>query len=119
MSMTTQEVANHLVSLCREGKIQQAGKELYDENIVSIEPEYAHTPLATGKKAVIEKGNQFAAGIEATHGGHITDPLVAGDYFSIAWMMDITMKGQGRMKMEEVCVYKVKDGKIVWEQFFY
>jgi predicted ester cyclase len=44
---------------------------------------------------------------------------VAGDYFSIAWMMDITMKGQGRVKMEEVCVYKVKDGKIVWEQFFY
>ena len=27
-TMTTQEVANHLVSLCREGKIQQAGKEL-------------------------------------------------------------------------------------------
>ena len=99
--MTTQEVANHLVSLCREGKIQQAGKELYDESIVSIEPAYAHThtPLATGKKAVTEKGNQFAAGIEATHGGHISEPIVAGDYFSIAWMMDITMKGQGRVKM--------------------
>jgi limonene-1,2-epoxide hydrolase len=32
--------------------------------------------------------------------------------------MDVTMKGQGRMKIEEVCVYEVKDDKIVSEQFF-
>jgi len=33
--------------------------------------------------------------------------------------MDVTMKGMGRVKMEEVCVYKVKDGKVVSEQFFF
>jgi ketosteroid isomerase-like protein len=33
--------------------------------------------------------------------------------------MDVTMKGQGRMKMDEIAVYGVKDGKIVSEQFFY
>jgi hypothetical protein len=27
------------------------------------------------------------------------------------------MKGQGRMQMAELCVYEVKDGKIVSEQF--
>jgi limonene-1,2-epoxide hydrolase len=32
--------------------------------------------------------------------------------------MDLTMKGQGRMQMSEVCVYEVKDDKIVSEQFF-
>jgi hypothetical protein len=33
--------------------------------------------------------------------------------------MDVTMKGQGRMKIEEVAVYEVnKDGKIASEQFF-
>jgi hypothetical protein len=33
--------------------------------------------------------------------------------------MDVTMKGQGRSKMDEIAVYEVKDGKIVKEQFFY
>ena len=34
-------------------------------------------------------------------------------------MMDVTMKGRGRMKMEEMCVYEVnKNGKIASEQFF-
>jgi hypothetical protein len=28
------------------------------------------------------------------------------------------MKGRGRVKMEELCAYEVKDGKIVLEQFF-
>ena len=28
-------------------------------------------------------------------------------------MLDSTMKGQPRNKVEEVCVYEVKDGKIV------
>ena len=29
------------------------------------------------------------------------------------------MKGRGRMQMEEICVYKVDNGKIVLEQFFF
>jgi hypothetical protein len=32
--------------------------------------------------------------------------------------MDVTMKGRGRVKLEEICAYEVKDGKIVSEQFF-
>jgi hypothetical protein len=33
--------------------------------------------------------------------------------------MDITFKGMGRVPMEEIALYKVADGKIVSEQFFY
>jgi len=29
------------------------------------------------------------------------------------------MKGMGRQLLDEVCVYEVKDGKIVHEQFLY
>ena len=118
-SMSTEEVANRLVSLCREGKVLEAGEELYDENIVSVEPENAPMPTLTGKPAVRGKGKQFAEMIEARHGGKISDPLVAGNHFSISWWMDVTMKGQGRTAMDEVIVYEVKDGKIVREQFYY
>jgi hypothetical protein len=117
--MTTTEVANRLVDLCRKGEIQKAGQELYGENIVSTEPSNAPIPKAVGLKAVIEKGNQFASMIEQTHGGTISDPLVEGDYFSIAMSMDFTMKGRGRQTLKEICVYKVDKGKIIEEQFFY
>jgi ketosteroid isomerase-like protein len=33
--------------------------------------------------------------------------------------MEVTMKGAGRVKMDEVAVYEVRDGKIVKEQFFF
>lgn len=118
-TMTTQEVADRLVSLCREGKVIEAGEELYADNIVSHESDPSPNKLTSGKTAVRAKGNQFAESLEAHHGGKISDPQVAGDYFSVAWWMDVTVKGQGRSQMEEICVYKVKDGKIVEEHFYY
>jgi ketosteroid isomerase-like protein len=33
--------------------------------------------------------------------------------------MDVTYKEGGRMPMNEIAVYEVKDGKIAAEQFFY
>ncbi len=117
--MTTQQVADRLVALCRQGEIQKAMEELYAEEIVSIEPPQAPTKSAKGKKAVFEKGAQFAAMIETRHGGSFSNPVVGGRYFSTAMMLDATFKGQGRMKFDEICVYEVKDGKIVWEQFYF
>jgi hypothetical protein len=117
--MTTQEVANRLIELCRKGQIQQAQTELYGESMVSIEPTGVPVEKATGLHAVIEKGKQFASMIEERHGGSITDPVVAGKHFSMGMTLDATMKGRGRVLLEEICVYKVENGKIVFEQFIY
>lgn len=117
--MTTKQVATRLVELCRQGKIMEAQKELYGETIVSIEPEKAPVRSAKGLRAVTEKGIQFAGLIEQHHGGQISDPIVYGNHFSIGWSMDVTMKGAGRINMEEICVYEVNDGKIVHEQFYF
>ena len=117
--MTTKQVANRLVELCRQGKIQEAQNELYAENIVCIEPEHAPLKSANGFKAVVEKGKAFASMIEQRHGGSISDPVVLGKFFSIEMTLDATMKGMGRALLEEICVYEVRDGKIVYEQFFF
>lgn len=117
--MTTQQVADRLVALCRKGEIQKAMEELYADSIVSNEPAHAPTKSASGKKAVFEKGAQFASMIETRHGGSFSEPIVGGRYFSVAMMLDATFKGQGRMVFDEICVYEVKDGKIVWEQFYF
>jgi hypothetical protein len=118
--MTTQEVADKLVAYMRQGKIFDAQAELYADDMVCTEPEGTMAPHITkGKKAIAEKGKQFASMIEVRHGGSCSDPVVGGRYFSIAMTLDATMKGMGRQLLEEVCVYEVKDGKIVQEQFFY
>lgn len=117
--MTTKQVADRLVDLCRKGDIFTAQGELYSDSILSLEPANAQVPRAEGIKAVSEKGKQFASMIEERHGGSISEPTVQGNFFSLGWTLDVTMKGMGRMLLDEICVYEVKDGKIVFEQFFY
>ena len=117
--MTTKQVADRLVELCRVGQMHQAQEELYGETITSIEPKGAPVEKAVGFQAVSQKGKQFASMIEERHGLSITDPIVTGKHFSLGMTLDATMKGQGRRLLEEICVYKVEDGKIVFEEFIY
>lgn len=49
----------------------------------------------------------------------ISDPLVTSDYFVVRMVSDNTMKEIGRVQFEELCLYEIRDGKIVKEQFFY
>jgi ketosteroid isomerase-like protein len=121
--MNTEQVAKRLVELCREGKGQQVQDELYSNDAVSVEMEGMQAPgmptVAKGMDAIREKGRQFNAGIEERHGGTVGDPIVVGNWFAVTMTLDATMKGRGRVNMQEICVYQVRDGKIVREQFFY
>jgi hypothetical protein len=118
--MTTQEVANRFNELAQSGQWDKIQEELFAENAVSIEPPHAQgLQSVEGLAAIKEKGRQFGESVEAMHGGYSSAPVVGGNYFSVAMGMDATFKGMGRMKMDEIAVYEVKDGKIVKEQFFY
>ncbi len=117
--MNTQEVANRLVELCRQGNYEQAQNELYCENACSIEPKGAPNERVEGIEAIRQKGKQWEASVEQVHSAEVSEPIVAGNHFSLSMRNEITFKGMGRMKIEEICNYKVKDGKIIEEQFFY
>jgi len=119
--MTTKEVADKLVDYCRTGRWDLAQEELYAADAVSIEMEGApgFPPRVEGMEAIKAKGEQWNAMVEEFHGVEIEGPIVAGDHFTVSMSMDITMKGQPRKKDPEIALYKVKDGKIVSEQFFY
>ena len=119
--MTTHEIASKLVAFCRKGEWEAAQKALYAPDAVSFEPEA--TPVfakeTKGLDAIIAKGQKFNAMVEQFHSITVSEPLVADDVFAITLTMDLTMKGRGRTPMSEIGVYKVKDGKIVSEQFTY
>lgn len=119
--MTTQEVANTLVKLCSDGKFNAAIEELYSPDIVSVE---AGAPPggsreSKGLAAIKAKGDWWTANHEV-HSSKVEGPLVAGSHFAVTFKMDVTFKPQNRrFQMEEIAVYKVSDGKVVYEEFFY
>jgi len=118
--MTTKEIANKLVAYCREGKWSEAIDELYSDDIVAIEPEFSQGPVhIEGLEAKKKKDEMFSEVMEEIHELRVSEPVVAGSMFSISMYMDSTMKGMERMAWEEICLYQVKNGKIIREQFFY
>ena len=117
--MTTQEIANRLVALCHEGKYEQAIQELYSPEIVSVEPAGSPAERVQGFEALAEKAKVFQGMIAETHGTTVSEPLVADNFFSCSMSMDVTFKEGPRVNMEEICVYQVKDGKVILEQFFF
>ena len=118
--MTTKEIADRLVSMCRSGKTEEAKEELFAPGIVSIEPYEGILPKETrGMDAIRKKAGLFVSMVEDFYGDTISEPVVAGDYFSLSWTSDLQMKGEVRKVNSELCVYQTRDGKIISEQFFY
>ena len=118
--MTTAEIAHRLVSLCRKGEWETTQKELYAYDAVSHEPypTPAFEKETKGLQAIIEKGEKWGKMVKETHKLEVSDPLVAGNSFAVTMHMDLTMHERGPVSFTELCVYQVKDGKIISEQFF-
>ncbi len=119
--MKTAAIAKRLVALCRRAQWETAHKELYAVNAMSIEP--AATPnfpkVTKGRAKIIKKGHAFGAMVEKMYSLKVSAPLVADNSFACTMTMDVKMKGMDRWKMSELCVYQVKEGKIVSEQFLF
>jgi len=117
--METNQIAARLKELCNQGKFDTALNELFSSDAVSIEPYAANgfEKETRGLAAIRKKGELWNSMVEEFHGASISDPIVASNSFALAMGIDVTMKGRGRATMQELCIYKVKDGKIISEEF--
>jgi hypothetical protein len=119
--MTSKEIGNQLVELCRAGKNDDAIKSLYAKDIVSIE---AGAPPGQqretkGLDACLEKSKHWSAAHEV-HSASVEGPFPHDDRFTVMFEYDITRRAEKkRFKMKEVALYTVKNDKIVREEFFY
>jgi len=117
--MTTKEIADRLVAICRQGDFEKAQKELFGKDAISIEP-YGTPDFqkdTKGLDAILEKGKKWSSMVQEYHDMKVSEPLLADNSFAVTMHMSVTMKGKGKMDMTELCVYQVKDGKIVAESF--
>jgi hypothetical protein len=118
--MTTHEVASRFNELAQKEKWFEIQDELFSDNVRSIDPTNStYFGYAEGKAPVRNKGENFVKKIEAVHRRYTTEPLVAGNHFAVGREMDITHQVHGRIQINEIMLYEVKDGQIVSEQFFY
>jgi len=118
--MTTQEVASRFNELAKQEKWFEIEDQLFSDNVRSIDPPNSpYFGYAEGKVSVRRKGEEFLKKIEAVHRTYTTEPVVAGNHFAVGREVDITLQEFGRIQINEVMLYEVKDGQIVLEQFFY
>jgi hypothetical protein len=119
-AFTTHEVAARFNQLAQKEKWFEIQDELFAENVKSVEP--VNSPwfkYAEGKGPVRKKGEDWVKRIEAAHSRYTSEPIVAANHFVVSREVDITVQGFGRIQINELMLYEVKDGKIVLEQFFY
>ena len=121
--MTTQELANRYYDLFQQRQVTQIYEQLYSGDIVCTEPEHALAmgvpTLTKGIEAVLKKSKSRQELIDEVHSFFCTEPVVGGNYFSLAMGRDMTLKNGQRLQMAEIAVFGVKDDKIITETFFY
>src|SRR3979490_2682989 len=118
--MTTQEVAARFNELALQEKWFEIQDELFADHVRSVEPPNSlHFKYAEGKVPVRKKGEEFVKKVQEFHGAYTTHPAIAGNHFAVGRSFDITTEDFGRIKIEEIMLYEVKEGQIVLEQFFY
>jgi hypothetical protein len=118
---TTLDIGKQLVELCRQGKNLEAIDKLYSKDVVSVEPQACEGMPAEikGKEAVRGKTQWWLENFEC-HSTEILGPFPKGDQFAILYKVDVTHKStKQRSVMEEICLYTVKNGQIVRDEFFY
>ncbi|MFL5811817.1 MAG: SnoaL-like domain-containing protein [Flavisolibacter sp.] len=117
---TIHEVALRFNELAQQEKWFEIQDELFADDVRSVEPATSkNLPNAEGKAAVRKKGEDWVKRVEAAHKRNTTPPIIAGNHFVVGRDIDITLNGIGRMQVNEIILYEVKNGKIILEQFFY
>lgn len=121
--VSLEEIVARFKELAGQEKWFDIHDELFAANVKSIDPsDSPYMGYAEGKAAVRKKGQEFVSKIEDFHGAHTTEPVTGGtggNHFAVGRSMELTVNGFGRIKIDEIMLYKVKDGQIVSEQFFY
>ena len=121
--MTTQELAGRYYDLFQKRQVPEIYQQLYSADIVCTEPEHALSmgvpTITKGIEAVLAKSKARQEIIAEVHSFFSSEPVVGGEFFSVAMGRDMSLKNGQRLQLAEIGVFGVKDDKIISETFFY
>jgi ketosteroid isomerase-like protein len=119
--MNTMEIAKKLAELCKQGRNMEALDILFADDVVSVEA----VAMPDAQQEIKGRGCEGKARVVARksreiYSASVTGPWPHRDRFVVGFQYDVTNKPSGkRMKMDEVGLYTVRNGRIVREEFFY
>jgi len=121
--MSAAEIGKQLVAYCKAGENMTSIENLYAADVVSVE---AAQPPSGGDRVTngidgVKAKNKWWVENHEVHSADVEGPYPHGDdRFAVRFKYDITNKPSGmRVKMDEVGVFTVADGKVVREEFYY
>jgi ketosteroid isomerase-like protein len=98
------------------GDILGAFDKYYADDVVMQENDAE--PIS-GKAANRKREEDFVNSVEQFHGAKLLGEAANGDVSYSEWSYDVTFKGAGRVKMEQVAARRWKNGKVSHERFYY
>ncbi|PPB81799.1 ketosteroid isomerase-like protein [Albidovulum inexpectatum] len=119
--MTLKDIADRLVDGCRTGKELENLGRLYHPDAISVEAaDYSGEGREVRGIDGIKAKHEWWNSAFELHDAAVEGPFLHGDdRFAVIFTVDATERESGkRMKMREVAIYHVPDGKITREEFF-
>lgn len=116
--MDIRELAADYAALVAAGKMDEAALKHWSDDVVTIEAMPGEMARTVGR-AEAEAKAQWWYDNHEIHGFRSEGPFVNGDSFLIVMDIDVTPKGSERMQMREIVGYRVADGKVVEERYYY
>jgi hypothetical protein len=119
--MTSLELGQKYVAMCKQGKFDECLTALFAPNAVSVEamaqPGMERT--SKGLEAIRAKGKWWADN-HTVHKAEVSGPYPHENRFAVRFTFDVTDKPSGkRTTMDEVGLFTVENDKITREEFFY
>ncbi|MEM1212903.1 MAG: SnoaL-like domain-containing protein [Planctomycetota bacterium] len=106
---------NELLEYVQQGRIMDAMREFYADDVLMEEPAYGTT---AGLQANLDREQQFVNSVKEFKG--FTAKVAVGENFSAYEnTMDWVDQDGNDVHVEQVAVQDWKDGKIVRERFYY
>ncbi len=106
---------DELLDYVRNGRIMDAMREFYADDVVMTEPK--HT--TEGLEANLEREQEFVDGVAEFKSFEVTALAKGDDVSMYENVMEWVSTDGESMRVEQVSVAKWKDGKIVSERFYY
>lgn len=119
--MTTQEIADQLVSKLKAGDFMGAYDLFDQEKAKHYEPKSPVVSFRnlTGIQAIKEKDQAMASGIAKVSLPEIDQVTVKSNVIALNYKMALELKDGNALNLDEVIVYEVENGKIISENIFY
>lgn len=120
-AITTDAVANEYVSLCRQGKFEEAIERFFSVDHVRIESaNMIDPPMEIRGIDAVKENIQASNGDTEIHGAAIDGPFMRENQFAVRFAIDTTFKVAGeRSTIIKLDLYTVQAGKIVRDEVYY